>query len=306
MGSGEPKIAVSVVIVTFNAERHIARCLEALAAGHTDQPHEIIVVDSGPDRTAQIVAGRFAHVKLIRFDHRKYPGDARNHGIAAAQGRLIACVDADCVAAGDWIDRIVAAHEQSDALAIGGAIGNGEPANLVAWAAYFCEFTHWMPGQPARVLADVPAANVSYKRQAFERYGMLIEGTYCSDTEFHWRFAPGRIAFDPTIHVDHHSRERTFGYFAHEFGHGRAFGRVRCTRDDFGRGKCLVYVLLGWLVPAVVLGRIVRNECRARYRVGRFIRCLPWLIGGVVCWVSGEWVSYLRGALGRGRRAGRR
>jgi glycosyltransferase involved in cell wall biosynthesis len=84
---------VSVIVPCFNDEEYIADCLTSIC--EQDYPEiEIIVVDDGSsDRSAQIVRG-FEGVRLIEQENQG-PAAARNVGIRAAQGDLIAFCDAD-------------------------------------------------------------------------------------------------------------------------------------------------------------------------------------------------------------------
>ena len=212
----EPQL--SVVIASYNAEKTIATCLESLRNQKTDKKFEIIIVDSSTDDTAILVEKRFPAVRLHRFSERKFCGDARNWGVSVATGKLIAFIDADCVASSDWVDKILTAH-QSSHLVIGGAIANGNPDSIVGWAAYFCEFSRWMPNTPSAWMADVAGANMSYKRKAFSDLGKFIERTYCSDTDFHWRLE--KIGHHPqfatSILVFHHNIDTFLKFILHEF-----------------------------------------------------------------------------------------
>ena len=78
---------------------------------------------------------------------------------------------------------------KGDVQAVGGAIENVGWGSAVSWGAYFTEFSQWMPGQPACWIEDVAGANMSYRRELLADVGRFIEGTYCSDTELHWRLA---------------------------------------------------------------------------------------------------------------------
>ena len=84
--------SVSVILPVRNGERYIAEALASLF-GQTRPPTEVIVVDDGStDRSAEI-AGGFP-VQLIRIDATGVSA-ARNAGLAAADGDLIAFIDHD-------------------------------------------------------------------------------------------------------------------------------------------------------------------------------------------------------------------
>lgn len=87
---------VTVVIPAYNAAASIGDALESVF--DQDFPDlEVIVVDDGStDGTSDVVAAFGERVKLVRQSNGG-PGRARNAGIRAARGRLIAFLDADDV-----------------------------------------------------------------------------------------------------------------------------------------------------------------------------------------------------------------
>ncbi|MBK5187290.1 MAG: glycosyltransferase family 2 protein [Gemmatimonadaceae bacterium] len=84
---------ISVVIPCYNAERFLDESLRSVLA-QTHPVDEIIVVDDGStDASAAIARGLGA--TCITLEHNVGPGAARNRGISAATGDLIAFLDAD-------------------------------------------------------------------------------------------------------------------------------------------------------------------------------------------------------------------
>lgn len=84
---------VSVVIPVYEGERFLAETLDSVAA-QTHTPVETIVVDDGsPDASAQLATGR-PGVRVLRRPHQGVAA-ARNAGVAAARGELIAFLDQD-------------------------------------------------------------------------------------------------------------------------------------------------------------------------------------------------------------------
>ena len=153
---------ISVIVPSFNAGKTIARALRALEEQQTAVPYEVIVVDSGTDGAAELVARRFPEVRLVRSADRRYAGGARNLGIVEARGEIFAFTDADCLVAPDWIDAVARAHEAPDPV-VGGCIGNGNPESYVGWGYYFAEFSKWLPGTAGGATDDVAGCCWSMK-----------------------------------------------------------------------------------------------------------------------------------------------
>jgi len=290
------KPQLSVIIASYNAERTITACLKSLRNQSTDKSFETIVVDSSTDSTAKIVEERFPEVNLYRFSERKFCGDARNFGISVANGEIIAFIDADCRADKDWVGEILRAHQSPD-LAIGGAIANGNPDSYVGWAAYFCEYSQWMPNMHSKPMTDIAGANMSYKRVVFEKYGGFIEGTYCSDTDFHWRLAENghRLRLVASILIYHSSIDNLGRFLRHEFVHGRFFARVRMKSQKFSNLRRLTYAVFSFFIPLRLFLKIGLNNIKNRIYLYHFLKSLSLLILGLISWSLGEYVGYIGG-----------
>ncbi|HEX6879314.1 MAG TPA: glycosyltransferase, partial [Terriglobales bacterium] len=109
--------SVSATIVTYNADRYIARCLEALRS-QSYPISEIVVVDnSSTDSTREIVA-QFPHVKLLcRSDNSGYCV-AQNQAISAATADWVLCINPDTTLRPDCIENLVRAGELHPAIGI--------------------------------------------------------------------------------------------------------------------------------------------------------------------------------------------
>jgi O-antigen biosynthesis protein len=124
--------SVSVVVPAYNAERTIAECVESLL--ELDYPQdrlELRVVDnSSGDRTAEIVRGYGDRV-IVMHESRRGPSAARNAGLQAATGEVVAFTDADCRVDSGWLTALVAPLEDRRVGIAGGLILARPPANDV-------------------------------------------------------------------------------------------------------------------------------------------------------------------------------
>jgi len=86
---------VSVIIPMFDAERHVAETVRSVGA-QTHRALEIIVVDDGStDRSAEVVERVDDDRCRVIQQPNAGPAAARNTGVAAARGDMLAFVDAD-------------------------------------------------------------------------------------------------------------------------------------------------------------------------------------------------------------------
>ncbi len=105
---------VSVVVPAYNSAAFLPRCLGSLfAQSYPMERYEIILVDDGStDETgecARQLGERWAGALRVISKANGGPASARNAGIRAATGDLVAFTDSDCIADPDWVERLVAA-----------------------------------------------------------------------------------------------------------------------------------------------------------------------------------------------------
>jgi glycosyltransferase involved in cell wall biosynthesis len=94
---------ISVVIPAYNEEKLLKKCLESLK-NQIEKPFEIIVVDNNStDKTAEVAQKMGA---IVVKELKQGISFARNAGFNAANGDVIARLDADTVAPKDWILKI--------------------------------------------------------------------------------------------------------------------------------------------------------------------------------------------------------
>jgi len=92
--TARPAPRVSVIVPCFNAADYVGQALDS-ALGQTHGNVEIIVVDDGStDSTPEVLAGYADRVRILRQQN-SGSAAARNRGIDAATGELIAFLDAD-------------------------------------------------------------------------------------------------------------------------------------------------------------------------------------------------------------------
>jgi len=84
---------VSVVVPVFAGERFVGEALDSIAAQTYPRVETIIVDDGSPDRSDEIASAR-PGVRVLRQPHRGVAA-ARNAGLSAARGELIAFLDQD-------------------------------------------------------------------------------------------------------------------------------------------------------------------------------------------------------------------
>jgi GT2 family glycosyltransferase len=214
---------VSVIVCTYNGARTIRQCLDALA-GLQYPNYEVIVVDDGStDLTAEIVAE--SGVRLISTDNRGL-SSARNIGLRAATGEIVAYVDDDAYPDPHWLSYLVHTFRSTDHAGVGGPNLLPPDDGLVARCVAHS------PGGPTHVLLTdqvaehIPGCNMAFRAKRLREVGAFdrqfrIAG---DDVDVCWRLQQSgyTLGFHPAAVVWHHRRGSVRGYLRQQLNYGRA------------------------------------------------------------------------------------
>jgi GT2 family glycosyltransferase len=217
---------VSVVVCAYNAESTLAACLDSLQQLRYPA-YEIVVVDDGStDRTGQI-ADTYEGIYVIHQENKGLSA-ARNVGIAASTGEIVAFTDSDCVVDPDWLHYLVATFLSSGQAAVGGPNLPPPEDSLVATCVAAS------PGGPLHVLLNdeeaehIPGCNMAFRREVLEEVGGFdpIYRAAGDDVDLCWRLQERgyRIAFSPAAMVWHFRRNTVAAYIGQQRGYGKAEG----------------------------------------------------------------------------------
>ncbi len=104
---------VTAIIATYNRASLVGKAIESILE-QTYENIEVIVVDDGStDNTQRVLMSFGDRVRVIRQDNAG-PGAARNRGIAAAEGEIVAFLDSDDLWMPKKIERQVALLQRVD------------------------------------------------------------------------------------------------------------------------------------------------------------------------------------------------
>ena len=166
------------------------RCLAALSEQtYPAERHEIVVVDNASSEDLRPVVATFPGV---RFEREQVPGSyaARNQGIAASKGQILAFTDSDCLPDPGWIEAGVhALAERPGCGAVGGRIEMiaRDPGRITAFDLHDLVW-----GMPQRVYVErfglAATANLFAHRWVFDRVGPFDASfKSCGDCEWSFR-----------------------------------------------------------------------------------------------------------------------
>lgn len=307
---------ISVVVPVRNGERTLAACLRSLLQQNY-RPCEVIAVDDGSgDATPQILRS-FPGVRALRLEG-EGASAAKNAGLAAARGAYVAFTDADCQAAPDWLEQLVAGLPE-------GVAGCGGRQEAPADESFMGKEIHiflqalggvseyYKGGQEIRPCDHNPTCNALFRRSVLEELGGFRVGLWpCEDLELDRRLlAQGhRLQFNPRA-VVYHRRPSTFsGLLAMMARYGRGHADLVALCGYYRRlhllpwltlfGLAAAALLLAWggfplfskLLLAFFAGAAIFFAWRTR-RPQSAVRYSLWLLLTVLAWNGGFWRRWL-------------
>ncbi len=276
----EPRL--SVVVCSLNGERHLGRCLAALAV-QTHDAYEVIVVDDGStDATGSIAAA--AGVRVVRHEQPRGLSAARNAGIVVARGAIVAFTDDDCEPTPTWLAELDRTYRDEGGVegiaGIGGAVEPAAPAGpmlrylqlnnplepveaeLDGSRSVAYRFVRYVGAQPRvpppsglRDVRSLVGANMSFPRASLAAVGGFDERfTFGSDDEDICRrlrahFPDRPLLFAPDAAVRHWFEPSLRDTLRRSAAYGRGNARMAAI---YGSGAIVFPfpVLVGGLVAA--------------------------------------------------------
>lgn len=258
-----PDQKLSVIIPHLNEPDNLRRCLRSLDAQRSDDlAFEIIVVDNGSAEPPYNICTEFADVRLER-EPIPGPGPARNRGARVARSRILAFIDADCVAEPGWARAIVEAMAQrQDVDFAGGDIGilMTDPQRPTAVEAYESIYAY-----RARLYIEkhgyAATGNMAVRAGVFGAVGPFGGISTMEDTEwgqratrlgYHAAFLPDAKVLTPSCKSFPELAVRWDRHIAHEF---RRYGD-----SATGMLRWLAYCAVMALSPAGEIPTVLRSD----------------------------------------------
>lgn len=195
-GQGEPGIAISVVIPTFNRPDALACCVAAVLAQRVDGL-EVVIANDG---TIPVPAAVRHDARVVVLDGPfGGPAAARNAAVRRSRADLIAFTDDDTVPQAGWLSAALAGMD-ADPDAVG-MVGQ------VDCPPYDPVFQHAVQ---AMGQGNFLTCNAVYRRWALEAIGGFDERfpyPHCEDRDLGYRMSElGPVPYNPTMRVHHPAR----------------------------------------------------------------------------------------------------
>jgi glycosyltransferase involved in cell wall biosynthesis len=241
--------------------------MHALGRQHTRHPFEVIVVDSGDDKTSDLARRALPQVRALRLPERAAPPLARNAGAEAARGDVLAFIDSDAYADESWVDNVAAAAAAGYDL-VCGSIENANPQSAVARAEELLQFNEFLPDLPGGPRWFAFSANMIMPRTAFRRFGPFVDMRAAEDVVFSRKLIAegGRVLFYPRLRAQHDNRTRLRPYLRNQFLLGKHTAIARRVVRFADTDRYWLFLVMLPLGPAAKLAKITLRLLRRRPR----------------------------------------
>jgi GT2 family glycosyltransferase len=219
---------VSVIVCTYNGASWIRDCCEGLSRLEYPNYEVIVVNDGSTDETIDILNDY--EFRVISTDNRGL-SNARNIGMEAAQGEIIAYLDDDAYPDEHWLTYLVTTFKNSDYSGIGGP--NISPPG----DGFVSECVTNSPGNPVHVLLSdqeaehIPGCNMAFRKDELQKVGgfdprFRVAG---DDVDICWRVQQngGVLGINPAATVWHHRRNSVRSYWNQQVGYGKAEAQLQ-------------------------------------------------------------------------------
>lgn len=209
---------IAVIIVNYNSEALLARCLLALTH-QTYQPTRILVMDNGSHAPLQLDSARYSHVEIIYLGKNLGFAAANNHGIWHVEDcEWVVLLNPDAFPHSDWLMHLVKVATENQAFSCFAShlISAENPEILDGTGdVYHVSGRPWRRDYGkknllSRKLEEVfapCAAAAMYKRSAILEVGGFDEQYFCYvedvDLGFRLRLADYRCLYVPEAVVFH-------------------------------------------------------------------------------------------------------
>ena len=197
---------ISVVVPTYNEEKNIEKCLEALLnQSLPKEEYEIIVVDGKSYDNTYEIAKSYADKVIQQISHGV--GGARNDGVDIAEGEIIATTDADCEPFEEWLEVICKKFEDESVVALTGILKpydftDMNRLDIFIYKRLF-DASNWL------LVAfswlghyHLCGANSAFRKDVFQKVGGYLPLAYADDVEIFKRIKKkGKIMLDRKMKI---------------------------------------------------------------------------------------------------------
>lgn len=304
-----PFPSVSVVIPSYSMERWDYLCAAVASAQAQDVPAQeiIVVVDHNPELLARVMRDLPGVTAVPNSGSRGVSG-ARNSGVKASHGDVVAFLDDDAIAAPEWLGALLRHLADEDVVGAGCFIGGLWDGPRPRWFPGEFGWTlglsyTGMPEAPVEI-RNVWTCSMLVKRNVFEKvggfrddFGKIGNRSLPEDTDLCLRISSavdkGTWIYDPANLIAHRvpAARATFAYFVSRcFLQG--WGKAAMARmDGFGESTSMERSYASRTLPAGIrrgLTDVLRGDIYGAARSASIVVGLGAALAGYLWYLQGR------------------
>lgn len=196
----EMPLQASLIIVAYNAQAYLERCLSAVFEMSGISCEVILVDNASSDGSAELVAQKFPQVRLIQNENNLGFGGGNNLGAQSATGNYLVFLNPDTIVKPGWLVFLIEALEDDSRAGLATSkillLNDPERINTCGNSIHLTGLTLCRGlRRPKNTfnqresVAAVSGAAFAIRRELFERLGGFDEDffLYMEDTDLSWR-----------------------------------------------------------------------------------------------------------------------
>lgn len=209
---------LSVIVPVYNTAPYLERTLAALAKQeYPRDAYEVICVDNGSSDGSIDILRRHLEIRVLEEPERSSYA-ARNRGIGAARGEILAFTDSDCFPSPHWLRSIERAFDEDRVqVLLGPRVPSVENVFMRLVSNYENDKVELVCASADPQLYFGHTNNMAVRREAMARFGPFVVRERGSDTIFVRAVVDAlgcdAVAYAPQMVVQHAELESVVTYY---------------------------------------------------------------------------------------------
>ncbi len=255
---------VSIIIPVMNRADELRRCLTSLTQlNYPQEKLQIIVVDDGSSDDSPDVAREFGSLLVPSGGTGRGPAAARNVGASMATGEILAFIDSDCSASGNWLCELIAAFNDSAMAAVGGQVdGMCAESAVDRYEAVMSSLSLGSRERSGNLGTDtfyLPSCNLLVRSSAFRQASGFDDSMHVGeDVDLTWRLRDQgwTICYLPTGNVLHEHRSSVRSFMSRRFDYGTSEGMLQ-RLHPLRRKQMVIPPLLATVLALCIIAPLI-------------------------------------------------
>lgn len=286
----EARMSVVLATDSYATIHPVIRCLSKQTV---KEALEVVLVtpDVESMRAALGNEDRFAAVTVVE-DAVEDLAVARAAGVRGSSAPIIFIGETHSFPTPDMTEVILDALGEPDWACVVPSVYNVNPRGMISWSGCILDYGRWAAGMPAGQIESAPVYNAAFRREVLLALGDRLPFALGQTDELGLALAEKgqRVLFAPQARIGHANVTGLRDWFWNRLLGGNLIATNRSRQ--WSTAKRLVYIGGSFLIPAVLLQRLLPGIRRTSQRESLPPGTLPAIVLGLVLRAAGEALGY--------------